>query len=291
MPTTLKRNAVIVLGLAGLFCWSFLFAKHDPALRNVIPFGDDPYDAVGSLGVIVGVLVALLSSLRAFRRCRETPSVAQLGYLIRSQQAVVLAVFLTLAVDAVAMARHASMWTGAGTRNRLLVLLGVLTLVTAAVQWLLRAAQKRVGGSATARWGVPASVTLLAIAVLAGYPEHLVGRTSTHLLTVVVADLLLLAPMRLLLNAIVPYEPGGEQVAKPATVGKWSTAGQRWAIALLGGIGIGAAAFLAEMSDGGSTPPLGRLVLVASVYVALGLAGILAAYAFLGRPLGLGPQS
>jgi hypothetical protein len=37
MPQILKRNAVIVFGLGSLFYWSFMFAKHDPALRNVNP--------------------------------------------------------------------------------------------------------------------------------------------------------------------------------------------------------------------------------------------------------------
>ena len=41
MPQILKRNAVIVFGLCSLFYWSFRFAKHNPALRDVIPFGDD----------------------------------------------------------------------------------------------------------------------------------------------------------------------------------------------------------------------------------------------------------
>ncbi len=29
MPTTLRRNTVIAFGLATLFDWSFMFAKHD----------------------------------------------------------------------------------------------------------------------------------------------------------------------------------------------------------------------------------------------------------------------
>src|ERR1700759_205720 len=104
MPKVLKRNAVIVLGLAALFFWSFMFAKHDPALRNIIPFGDEPYDAVGSFGVIAGMLIALLSFLRAFRPYREAPATAQRVYLIRAQEAAVLAVFITVATDAIAMA-------------------------------------------------------------------------------------------------------------------------------------------------------------------------------------------
>lgn len=290
MPKVLKRNAVIVLGLAALFYWSFMFAKHDPALRNVSPFSDDPYDAVGSFGVIVGMLIALLSFLGAFRPYREAPSMAQRVYLVRSQEAVVLAVFITLAADAVAMARHPSMWIGAASRDRLIALLGVLVIITAAVHLLIRAAQEKLGGFATTRRAVPASVTLLAIFVLAGYPEHLINRTATHLFTVVAGAILLFAPMRLLLNALVPYASDGERMGKLAARGRFLTAGQRWAIALLAGTLIGAFAFLGEMGEGSSVLPWGRVVFVASVYITLGLAGILIAYAFLGEPLGLGPR-
>lgn len=290
MPRILKRNAVIVLGLAALFYWSFMFAKHDPALRNVIPFGDDPYDAVGSFAVIVGMLIALLAFLRAFWPYRETPSMAQRVYLVRSQEAVVLAVFITVATDAVAMARHPSMWIGVASRDKLITLLGVLLIITAAVQLLIRAAQKKLGGFGTTRWAVPASVTLLAILILAGYPEHLINHTVTHLLTVVAADLLLFALMRLLLNALLPYAPDGERAGKLAARGRSLTAGQRWAIALLAGALIGAFVFLGETGEGSSALPWNRLIFVASVYIALGLAGILIAYAFLGKSLGLGPR-
>jgi hypothetical protein len=291
MPKVLKRNAIIVLGLAVLFYWSFMFAKHDPALRNVIPFGDDPYDAVGSFAVIIGMLVALLSILRAFRPYREIPSTAQRVYLVRSQEAVVLAVFITLATDAVAMARHPSMWIAAASRDRLIVLLGVLAIITAVVQLLIRTAKEKFVGFGTSRWAVPASVTLLALLVLASYPEHLINRTATHLLTVVAADAIVLcAPMRALLNAFVPHASGGERIGKLAVRGRFLTARQRWAIALLAGALIGAFAFLGEMGEGSSALPLGRVVLVASVYITLGLAGILIAYAFLGEMLGLKPR-
>ncbi|HZC44224.1 MAG TPA: hypothetical protein VE195_08620 [Acidobacteriaceae bacterium] len=291
MPKVLKRNAIIVLGLAVLFYWSFMFAKHDPALRNVIPFGDDPYDAVGSFGVIIAMLVALLSFFRAFRPYREPPSTAQRVYLVRSQEAVVLAVFITLATDAVAMARHASMWMEAASRDRLIALLGGVAIVTAAVQLLIRAAQQKLGEFGTTRWAVPASVTLLALLVLASYPEHLINPTATHLLTVVAADAIVLCvPMRALLNAFVPYASGGERMEKLPARGRFLTAGQRWAIALLAGVLIGAFAFLGEMGEGSSALPWGRVVFIASVYITLGLVGILIAYASLGELLGLKPR-
>jgi hypothetical protein len=291
VPQALKRNAVIVFALGSLFYWSFMFAKHDPALRDVIPFGDDPYDAVGSFGVMVGMLIALLSLVRAFRPYREEPSTMQRAYLVRSQEAVVLAVFMTLASDLVAMARHTSMWVGAASRNKLIALVGGMAVVTAVVQLLIRASQEKPLEPGAKGWKAAVSATLLAIGVLAAYPEQLIHRTATHLLTVVAADIVLFGPMRPLLNALVPYKSDKGRMEKIPARGQFSTAGQRWGIAALAGALIGACAFLGEIGEGSGAVPMNRLAFVASVFIGLGLAGFLIAYAFLREPLGLGHGS
>ncbi len=289
MPTALKRNAVIVFGLAALFYWSFMLAKHDPALRNIIPFGEDPYDAVGSFAVIVGMLIALLSLVRAFRTYRDhPPSAAQRVYLVRSQVAVVLAVLITLAADIVAMVRHPSMWIGAASRYWLIALLTGMAVVTVAVQLLIRASQKKLLEGGMQQWTAAVIVTLVAILILAIYPEQLINRTVTHLLTVVAGDLVLFAPMRPLLNALVPYNADQRRIETTPPRSRFSTAWQRWGIVVGVGSLIGAVAFWGEMSEGVGAAPMSRFVFVASVFIGLGLAGILIAYAFLGKPLGLG---
>ena len=73
----------------------------------IVPFGVDPYDAVGSFGDIIGILTALLALFRAFRPYRgRVPSIERRIYLARAQTAVVLAVRITLASDAVALGRR-----------------------------------------------------------------------------------------------------------------------------------------------------------------------------------------
>jgi hypothetical protein len=289
MPQVLKRNAVIVFALGFLFYWSFMFAKHDPALRDVIPFGDDPYDAVGSFAVIVGMLIALLSLVRAFRPYREAPSTTRQAYLVRSQEAVVLVVFMALASDAVAMARHPSMWVGAASRGKLIALVGGMAVVTAAVQLLIRASQKLPQRGAR-DWKAAAGATLLAIMVLAAYPEQLIHGVATHLLTVVAGAIVLFAPMRPLLNALVPHKSDKGRMEKIPARSQFSTAGQRWGIAVLVGVLIGVCAFLGEIAEGSGAVPMNRLAFVASVFIGLGLAGFLIAYAFLQEPLGLGQR-
>jgi predicted Na+-dependent transporter len=158
MPNALRGNAVIVFGLAALLCWSFMFAKHDPGLRSVIPFGEDPYDAVGSFGTIVGMLVAPVSLGRAFRPYHEAPpSTAQRVYLVRSQAAVVLVVLMTLAADTVAMARHPSMWIRTASRNGLMAPLGSLAVVAVAVHLLIRPSQHELPETGPNRWKRPGS--------------------------------------------------------------------------------------------------------------------------------------
>ena len=284
MPQTLKRNALIVFGLAILFWWAFMFAKHDPHLRSIIPFGDDPYDAVGSFGMIVGILIALLSLVRAFRPYRkQSPTMAQCVYLVRSQEAVVLAVFLTLLADAVAMVRHPSRWVAAASGGELMLLLGGLLVIAIGVQWLVTKSQRR----ECTRWGRVLLTVLLAICVLGVYPENLIQRTSSHLVTVVIGDLVLFVSMRVLLTALFPYRRD-EQLTLPTARGNTALSGWRtWIMVVVAGVLIGAFAFAGEMREGAGSIPLSRGLLVACVFVGLGLAGIVIAYAFLARPLGL----
>jgi len=109
MPGRLKRSAVVVAAFAGFFYWGFMTAKHDPSLRDIVPFGEDPYDAVGSFAVIVAVLVAVLSLARAFRPYRSSgPSSAEVTYLLRSLATVALAALITVGSNAIAMVRHPS---------------------------------------------------------------------------------------------------------------------------------------------------------------------------------------
>ena len=287
MPAALNRNSVIVFGLALLFSWSFMFAKHDPALRGVIPFGEDPYDAVGSFAFIIGMLIALVSLVRAFRPYRDEPSRAQRVYLVRSQVAVALAVLITLASDAVAMARHPAMWGASASRNRLVGLLLGIAVAGGTVLSVICMPQEKLRDGDPNRWTRAAISSLLALLVLALYPEQLINGTATHLLTVVAGAVVLFAPMRPLLTALVPYE--SERSETPAHRG-FSGVRRRWGFVLLLGIVVGVCVFAGEMSESGGSMPLGRLAFVASVFIGLAIAGLLVAYAFLGKVLGLGTR-
>src|SRR5574340_1577405 len=66
MQHTPKRNAVLTLAFSGVFYAFFMHIKHAPGLGNINPFAVDPYDATGSLALILSGLLALLGVFRAF---------------------------------------------------------------------------------------------------------------------------------------------------------------------------------------------------------------------------------
>ena len=292
MRKTYKVNAVAVFLVAVLFYWLFMFNKHDAALSKIIPFGVDPYDAVGSFAIIIGILAALLSLVRAFRPYRpKGAGIEKRVYLVRTQMCVVLAVFITLVSDAVAMGRHANMWMSAPQRNELVALLGGMAIVAISVESLIRRSAKEIeSATGPAAWILASSVSLGALLLLAVYPERLIEGTATHLLTVVAGALMLFVPMRPLLTALIPYE--ASRAVGQSAAGKQSfVRSNRWGIVVLIGVILGVFFFAGEMSEGTGGMSIRRIAFVAAVFIGLSATGLAIAYTFLGIPLGLGRRS
>ena len=63
---TYRINTIVVFSLSLFFCWFFFFCKHYNLFSNVITFNDDPYDAVGSIGVQVSIFASSFSLFRVF---------------------------------------------------------------------------------------------------------------------------------------------------------------------------------------------------------------------------------
>lgn len=287
---TVKVNAVVVLIIAALFYELFMFPKHDAALSKIIPFGDDPYDAVGSFAMIVATMLALLSLIRAFRPYRLNSSVESQIYLIRTQTCFVLAVIITLVSDGVALARHPFMWVTAPERNELLAMLGGMAMmVTSMVVLIRRSAKELVPPGTTPSWIRAAAVCLCGVIALAVYPDQLIEGIATHLLTVVAGVLILFATTRSLLTALVPYEATAQRVAAEERPGLGLK--YRWGIVLLIGFFLGVLLFVGETSGNTGRVSLGQTVFVAAIFVGLSIIGLAAAYAFLGTPLGLRRRS
>ena len=213
MPGTVKRNAVVVFALAMLFWWVFEFAKHDATVGRVIPFGDDPYDAVGSFGFIAAVLLALLSLIKSFARFPGSlfpesllGSGARL-YVVRTQAAVVFCVLVAVASDGIAMARHVTTWWGIPGQAKMLEVLGGLVLLAAAVLVMLRGSEGILAVRQPGRWRRAGLLAAIAGLLLGIYPERAIDSLPEHLLTVFAGAVLLFAPVGALTKAFVPAEP------------------------------------------------------------------------------------
>lgn len=280
MQKTFKRNAILVAALAMFFWWSFGFAKHDPALRSIIPFGEDPYDSVSSFGVITTLLLALVSFVRAFFR-RWVGRSGQSIYIFRAQVAVPFCVLVTVTAEIVAMARHTSMWLHAPGCGRLLAVLASLTgFALVALSLLFRNSMiksPRLLKQAGAVW----LGTLLALSV---YPERLILGTSGHLATVVIGSFLLFAPVSALIKVWLPESPRVEGFSAPhrSTAGRYAPL----AVAAAFGLLVGVAAYIGELNEAGIHPATRQVLFIGSVYVGLGVSGLLIGYAALGRLLG-----
>ena len=104
-----KLNSIFAICLAVAFIIFFQFTKHNSVLAVIIPFGNDPYDVVGSIGVIIAGLLAVLALIRAFYKVLVE---RRRIIIARTQFSVVAVILVTLMVDSVAMVRHISMWFG-----------------------------------------------------------------------------------------------------------------------------------------------------------------------------------
>jgi len=287
MSRRLRINSVATLALAALFYWFLMFTKHDPALAAAIPFAEDPYDAVGSFCLILSILLAMLSLIRAFRPYRQAPptSLACL-FLARTQLTVPVGILFTLAGDAIAMARHPSMWIGKPATIELLVLVGCVAAVSLALLFLIRrSVPRRPAIRSSSRYAILCALTY--VLILATFPESLIQNAAFHFAAIVLADLMIAASQSSLTVALLPVDPAGERASEMRTGGR-SRPWIQWAVVVLLGIGIGGFALAGEIFGEGGGPPPAKLLLVAVLFFGAGTSFMAISYAFFKGPLGIG---
>ena len=97
--------AVFLLAL--FFLVFFQITTQIPAIAQVNPFGEDPYDAVGSFGIQVTLATGLLSLLRVLRLYRTRQIItSQYPLILRGNGLSVISIAVTMVVDLVAMVRY-----------------------------------------------------------------------------------------------------------------------------------------------------------------------------------------
>ena len=325
MSRSVKVSALLAIGLAILFFLFFEICKHAPIFSQVDVFTEDPYDSVGSFGIQLAPFMALLALLRAFRPySSEKIRDRQLVLFTRTTYFSCLAVAVTLGADLIAMIRHPSLWIGVEGGSLLAALLTGMILVTALVFWAISYATRPLPlDSPLQRWIKASAFSLVGILLLAIYPEDLRQSIHGEILTIVIGIIFLFGLVWALGTAISPsLEPPFEDVIDDLVITyQWQKAHTNpsnpllaldsileklltlpllrsiiywlnprrhpWNLVILLGVCMGIALLLAEFSGEGGPPQLGRLALVASVFIGVEIGGVLLGYALLAKPIGL----
>ncbi len=97
-----QRITLLVSLAAVLFALFFQINKSGP-LRQVSPFVEDPYDAVGSMAVQAALLVALLSFARVVRWQSDPSQAPKMRLILRGNALVLGCMWVTLVADAIAV--------------------------------------------------------------------------------------------------------------------------------------------------------------------------------------------
>ena len=293
--------AACLVSAASLGLTVFFFAaKHRTPFARVMPFGQDPYDAVGSFGFQLALATAAISLLRGARRYGGGFPASQAALVLRGSVAALLAVFVTIQADVVALARHPRAWTHSPIGTTLALGLVVVALASLAGASLLGLALRRVlhDGKASAAHGAIAVVAgTLALAV---YPEawRLAGFAGA-IGTALYGMLILFAEVSALTLAIAPEgaRPAedllddlgavlGRRGAPPGAVTRWLRT-RPWRLAVIVAV-VGGVLLAATQAAGEGLPPgAAPASLVLGVFAGLEAAGILLGYLCLRRPLAL----
>jgi len=275
-----KLNSMFALCLAMAFLVFFQFTKHDTTVSAIMPFGDDPYDAIGSFGVIIGAILAMLAIVRALR---GAGTARRRILCARTQFAVAAALLVTLAGDGVAMARHVQTWLGRTGATELLALMAGMLVLAVALSLLIRRSIRDIP-LATSPWRTAAVIFLVAAAVAAVYPESLIRSTVGELWTLVVGILLLFVPLSVMPAAFIPFNV---DAADASVIARRMDARWEWGVMTLLGLGLGVLLLAGEWAGEGAPPALGPRILVGAIFLVAPIIGILIAYGSLRRPLAL----
>ena len=325
MPRSVKVSALLTIGLAILFFLFFDICKHAPIFSQIDVFTEDPYDSVGSFGVQLASFMALLAVLRAFRPYpSEKTRDRQVVLFARTAYFSCLAVAVTLGADMIAMIRHSSLWIGVEGGYLLAVLLAGMILLTALVFWAISYATRPLPlHSPLQRWIKASVFSLVGILLLALYPEELRQSIAGEILTIAVGIIFLFGLVWALGTAISPsLDPPFEDVIDDLVITyQWQKARANpsnpllaldsmleklltlsllrsilhwlnprrhpWNIVILLGVLMGIALLLTDLIGEGGPSQLGRLALVATIFIGVEVGGVLLGYALLAKPIGL----
>ena len=317
-----RKHAIRSLLLAVVFAFFFDRTKHQPVLASVNPFGEDPYDAIGSISVQLVGFLALLSLLRAFRPATTGAISAETRWLnARTRLLGAAAISVTMIGDVVAMARHLTVWYGSyggfwlAVATILMLLAGIHELFTSGRRFQI---EERAQGRHTIIWQPAVFSVCLMVLALALYPERLRINLAGHLATALAGMVLLYLPLAAVAYGMQPHPVPSIDVVDDVVAGfgwiksrvpqlrpvhsyfsqlqRHTLAGRtfdwinprrhRWRLSVVLGAALGLLLVAFEL---GFEPPsnLRLATLLVAVFLGLESFAVLTGYAVLARPLGL----
>ncbi len=262
-----------------------------------MPFAEDPYDAVGSFGFQLALAAAASSLLRALRRYGGAGiPAAQAALVLRGSIVALLAVFVIMQADAVALLRHPRAWAHSPLGAALALGVGVVAAASLGSAGLLGPAARRMAPLSRASWHRGVLTAAACVAVLAVYPESWRRSVPGAIGTVLVGMAVLFGETWGLMLAIAPPTPAraqdllddlhgvfGGETGAPARwlrASAWRIAG---IVAALGGVTLAATQAIGEGLPGTAA----RALFVLGVFTGCEALAILTAFALFRRPLAL----
>jgi hypothetical protein len=248
-----------------LFYLLFQVNKGGP-FRNINPFGEDPYDAVGSFAIQGAILIGILTYARALRLWDDPAQAAKARLILRGNSLVLLVVLITLTADAIAEIVRPfppSYWG-----NVILVELVLMFVLALACAIALAVVFRRIPTAAP-----PPDLT----------PADGIDDLWT-LVRVPVARCSALLPRR-----IVEWVKRFDSDRLFARVAWLNPRTHPWRFACALGLLVGAGLVLAQLQEG-LPPSLMIGLLVTGVFISAEFAATLLGYALLGGYLGLRPS-
>lgn len=244
MRLRIDIKSLVTFGLAVLFFLFFQYTKHNAVLTPINVFNQDPYDAVGSFAVFLG----LFSSVFAFFK----PKVAKI---------VALSVLVTMISNIITMVRFTGNWFGKNGAIELgLLVIGMLLLSLIALKII---------GNWKTNIKMAVLVSTLSVLVLGFYPLALIHGVTGAIINAFVGAVILFVNIWAWIN-----------FPKPET----RFLGIVIPVGIAFGLGLALIEAFSEgraLPDLFKLNP--RFIIVASVFMGIGGFGVLLGYILLGK--------
>jgi hypothetical protein len=287
MSGKIKQNSFLIAALAAVFYIFFMYTKHNPSLAAIIPFGNDPYDAIGSYTVIFTPLLVVLSLLRTMRGhgSYEAPDYRKI-FLIRTQVSVPLAIILTLSADLIAMIRYRLLWMNNSSTLLLMYLILGMIILSIWVLFLVHRAGITLYETHSIRIKGVFITSVVYIVVLAIYPQAMTESVFCELVTLAVCILLFFIPLAVLTENFIPYRTTETEQGRnrKRQINPWLA----WLIILSMGILLGLFILAGELTKkGGGRVSFSHILTVALVYIGTTTLAAVIGFIAMKKPLGL----